>query len=84
MPTCNPCPGGEEINPEAKAKKAIEFVKETPIIAYYSGTFPSKHSKCRSPFHGLTIRQNGDIEVCQGFIIGNIKILYQRYGNVQK
>ncbi len=52
----------------------ISFRPITNSIAdYYSGTFPSKQSKCRGPFHGLTIRQNGDIEVCQGIIIGNIK-----------
>lgn len=39
---------------------------------YYNGTLPSKKSKCSSPFRQVFLRGNGDVEICHGFIAGNI------------
>lgn len=39
---------------------------------YYTGYKPSKNSKCVSPFQQIFLRGNGDIEICHGFIAGNI------------
>ncbi len=41
---------------------------------YYKGTFPSSQkSWCYNPWHVATIRESGDLEVCQGYVVGNIK-----------
>lgn len=39
---------------------------------YYDGTWPSAKSRCTVPWSEVSIRANGDIELCHGFIIGNI------------
>ncbi|HUS50752.1 MAG TPA: radical SAM protein [Candidatus Paceibacterota bacterium] len=41
---------------------------------YYKGTLPAfAHSWCYGPWHTATIRGSGDLEVCQGYVVGNIK-----------
>lgn len=41
---------------------------------YYKGMLPTPaHSWCYDPWHVATIRGSGDLEVCQGYIVGNIK-----------
>jgi MoaA/NifB/PqqE/SkfB family radical SAM enzyme len=41
---------------------------------FYKGTFPlAASSWCYNPWHTATIRGSGDFEVCQGYVIGNIK-----------
>jgi len=40
---------------------------------YYSNTMPGKKSFCSSPFKQVFIRGNGDVEMCHGYIIGNLK-----------
>jgi radical SAM protein with 4Fe4S-binding SPASM domain len=41
---------------------------------FYKGTFPlTTSSWCYSPWHTATIRGSGDFEVCQGYVVGNIK-----------
>lgn len=39
---------------------------------YYSGQSPGSKSSCISPYRQIYVRGNGDIEICQGNMIGNI------------
>ncbi len=56
-----------------KNKKPIISIKnKIDINKYYSGIKPSKTSKCTSPFQQIFLRGNGDVEICHGFIAGNI------------
>jgi len=64
-----------------KIKKILSIKNSNLIISinnkidvekYYNGSRPSKNSKCNSPFQQIFLRGNGDIEICHGFIIGNI------------
>lgn len=42
--------------------------------AFYRGEFPlNTCSKCYNPWHTITLRGSGDLEVCQGYVVGNIK-----------
>lgn len=56
-----------------KSKVRISFQPEVDIDKYYSGAFPSKNSVCSSPYNQIFIRGNGDVEMCQGYNLGNIK-----------
>ena len=56
---------------KSKIKVLIQEIKD--LNSYYSGRMPTSKSFCNSPFWQIFIRQNGDIELCQGYIIGNIK-----------
>lgn len=56
-----------------KHKIRISIQDKINIEKYYTGSFPEKESKCSSPYHQIFIRGNGDIEMCQGYILGNIK-----------
>lgn len=41
---------------------------------YYAGEFPSTiTSYCYRPWHVMTIRGSGDLEICQGYVAGNIR-----------
>lgn len=41
---------------------------------FYKGTFPSAASSwCYNPWHTATIRGSGDLELCQGYVVGNIR-----------
>ena len=51
----------------------ISLAKNINLKKYYSGVKPGKQSRCVSPFQQVFIRGNGDVEICHGFIIGNIK-----------
>lgn len=42
------------------------------IKKYYEGRFPSKKSTCRRVNNELGIRANGDVEICPGYILGNV------------
>ncbi|MBF0472677.1 MAG: radical SAM protein [Nitrospirae bacterium] len=43
------------------------------IYPYYQGKSPKNiKSLCDLPFNRLTVRGNGDVELCQGVIVGNI------------
>lgn len=42
------------------------------IEKYYTSCQPSKKSFCDSPYRQIFVRGNGDLEICQGYIIGNI------------
>lgn len=54
-------------------KLIISLAKNIDLKKYYSGVKPSQESRCISPFQQVFIRGNGDVEICHGFIIGNIK-----------
>lgn len=40
---------------------------------FYTGTTPSTKSSCSSPFNQIFLRGTGDVEICHGYILGNIK-----------
>lgn len=40
---------------------------------FYTGKLPNKKSTCPSPFNQIYLRGNGDVELCHGYILGNIK-----------
>lgn len=42
------------------------------VDSFYTGVIPSKKSTCTSPFNQVFLRGNGDIEMCHGYILGNI------------
>jgi len=51
-------------------------LNETPvddIRKYYEGKSPSTKSKCRRVNNELGIRANGDVEICPGYVLGNIR-----------
>lgn len=50
----------------------ISINNKIDIDQYYTGKKPSKTSKCTSPFQQVFLRGNGDVEICHGFIAGNI------------
>ncbi len=72
----------QEINTIKDKIKKITSIKNKKLIIsindkvdlekYYTGVFPSKKSKCVSPFRQIFLRGNGDVEICHGFIAGNI------------
>jgi len=55
------------------SKIGCNIQKVGNLKKYYQGKPLAKNSFCNSPFWQIFIRQNGDIELCQGYIIGNIK-----------
>jgi radical SAM protein with 4Fe4S-binding SPASM domain len=73
----------KEINLLKTKIKKIKSIENPKIIVslnnkfdlekYYSGFYPSKKSKCDSPFRQVFLRGNGDVEICHGFIAGNIQ-----------
>lgn len=50
----------------------ISINNQIDLEKYYTGHKPSKNSKCTSPFQQIFLRGNGDVEICHGFIAGNI------------
>jgi len=51
----------------------ISFPNATDINSFYTGKFPSFQSKCTSPFNQIYLRGNGDVEMCHGYLLGNIQ-----------
>lgn len=49
------------------------IISPSTIKPYYTDTYPSQQSSCISPLRQIFIRGNGDVEMCQGYILGNIK-----------
>ncbi|MFA6369257.1 MAG: radical SAM protein [Candidatus Shapirobacteria bacterium] len=60
-------------NYQPKNNLKIVLPSNLDIEKYYSGANPGKNSKCISPYRQVYIRGNGNIEICQGNIIGNAK-----------
>lgn len=63
--------------PRLSEKYGLPLIN-TPYVnnykEYYQGTSPSPvDSWCYDPWHTATIRGSGDLEVCQGYVVGNIK-----------
>lgn len=56
-----------------KSRVKINHWSDFSLEKYYSGVFPSSKSTCNSPNYQLIVRGDGDMELCQGYIIGNIK-----------
>lgn len=57
----------------SQAKVRISFPPTMEVEKYYRGDYPSKRSVCTSRNYQVLIRGNGDVEMCQGYIFGNIK-----------
>lgn len=66
--------------------KFLDFIKKNakvPVFFAYNGDqydqyfnpkiSPADNSTCISPWDGLVIQPNGDLEVCKGFKFGNVK-----------
>ncbi len=62
-----------EYQQSGRSKIRISFQPEVNIEKYYLGCFPSQKSICTSPYNQIFIRGNGNVEMCQGYILGNIK-----------
>jgi len=57
-----------------KIKTSVRITyNDLDIDKYYTSIFPSQKSVCTSPYQQIFIRGDGDAEICQGYIIGNIK-----------
>lgn len=56
-----------------KSKVKITLPTTMDIENFYTGTIPNKKSVCTSPFNQVFLRGNGDVEMCHGYILGNIK-----------
>lgn len=54
-------------------KLRVSFPSTPDIDSFYTGKFPSSQSKCTSPFNQIYLRGNGDVEMCHGYILGNIQ-----------
>ena len=52
---------------------AVSIQRDVDIEKYYKGYSPQAGSVCHSPYQQVFIRGNGDVEMCQGYILGNIK-----------
>lgn len=64
----------KEIRSLAKRSK-IQFLIDhdgEDLYKYYAGKMHSKDSWCYEVFRIVNIRQSGQVEVCQGIVIGNI------------
>ncbi|MBF0540559.1 MAG: radical SAM protein [Nitrospirae bacterium] len=49
------------------------ILKDDDFYPYYQGKIPKNiNSLCNDPFSRLNVRGNGDVELCQGVIVGNI------------
>ena len=49
------------------------IILPSTVTPYYTETYPSHNSSCTSPLRQVFIRGNGNVEMCQGYILGNIK-----------
>ncbi len=58
-------------NNDSKIK--ITLPNTMDVNNFYTGTIPSKKSTCTSPFNQVFLRGTGEIEMCHGYILGNIK-----------
>lgn len=54
-------------------KIKITLPNTMDVNNFYTGAIPSKESTCSSPFNQIFLRGTGDIEMCHGYILGNIK-----------
>jgi MoaA/NifB/PqqE/SkfB family radical SAM enzyme len=54
-------------------KNKIDFNDTINLNNFYSFKFPSAKSTCLVPYNELFIRGNGDLELCQGYKLGNIE-----------
>lgn len=58
---------------DGKARVRITMQKGVDVDKYYTGVFPSPRSICTSPYNQVFIRGDGEVEMCQGYILGDIK-----------
>lgn len=65
----------KKLNQNIKTAKNIKtnIIPPATVDPYYTQTPPSTRSSCLSPYRQVFIRGNGDVEMCQGYILGNIK-----------
>ena len=50
----------------------VDYNWALKLTDFYSPKFPGKESKCALPYNELLIRGNGNMELCQGYKLGNI------------
>jgi radical SAM protein with 4Fe4S-binding SPASM domain len=62
-----------KIDAKETADIAVSLQRDVDIKKYYKGCSPKAGSVCSSPYQQVFIRGNGDVEMCQGYILGNIK-----------
>lgn len=60
------------VNHKIKNNLSIALPSNLNVESYYTGQYPGINSSCSSPYRQIYLRGNGDIEICQGNIIGNI------------
>ncbi len=63
----------QKIIQTGESKVKITLPTTMDVENFYTGTIPTKKSTCTSPFNQVFLRGNGDIEICHGYILGNIK-----------
>lgn len=63
----------EKLIKENKSKVRITLPSTMDVESFYTGKFPSHKSTCSSPFNQVFLRGTGEIEMCHGYILGNIK-----------
>ena len=63
----------QKIIQTGESKVKITLPTTMDVENFYTGTVPNKKSTCTSPFNQVFLRGNGDIEMCHGYILGNIK-----------
>jgi MoaA/NifB/PqqE/SkfB family radical SAM enzyme len=51
----------------------ISLPNTLDVESFYTGKNPNQQSWCTSPFNQVFLRGNGDVEMCHGYILGNIK-----------
>lgn len=56
-----------------KNKVKIVFQPDIDIDKYYRSIFPSADSVCELPYNQVFVRGNGEVEMCQGYTLGNIR-----------
>jgi radical SAM protein with 4Fe4S-binding SPASM domain len=62
-----------KIDAKETANIIVSLQRDVDIKKYYKGCSPLSGSVCSSPYQQVFIRGNGDVEMCQGYILGNIK-----------
>lgn len=63
----------KEMVSKADTKIKITFPNSDNVEKFYTGAIPNKKSVCTSPFNQIYLRGNGDVEMCHGYILGNVK-----------
>ena len=63
----------QQLSNSHQTKLKITLPTTMDVDSFYTGRFPNQKSWCLSPFNQVYLRGNGDVELCHGYILGNIK-----------